>query len=202
MRGVLLRGNAVVDFPALHADGIRFAVLSASAGNDHITPRFGEAAASARRAGIGVAVCHDLTAGSVAEALGEADHFLRVLTAMDDPPLWAICRAESPRLPRDPSLLVCTIRAFTQRVRGGGFRPMLYTTEDFLRRLPYPLQSELYLARWSVPEARALARNPRIWEYGEGKAGNLSRAILLRGYFSSLPDSVVPLRTQRSYDRP
>ena len=189
MRGVLLRGNAAADFPALHADGIRFAVLSASTGNDRITPHFGEAAASARRAGIGVAVCHDLTAGSVAEALGEADHFLRVLTAMDDPPLWAICRAESPRLPRDPSLLVCTLRAFTQRVRGGGFRPMLYTTEDFLRRLPSPLPCPLYLARWSVPEARALARNPRIWEYGEGKAGNLSRAILLRGYFSSLPDS-------------
>ena len=190
----------MVNFPALHADGIRFAVLSASAGNDRITPRFGEAAASARRAGIGVAVCHDLTAGSVAEALGEADHFLRVLTAMDDPPLWAICRVESPRLSRDPSLFACMIRAFTERIRGGGFRHMLYTTETYLKFLPLPC--DLYLARWSVPEARALAHNPRIWEYGEGKAGDIPHAILLRGYFSSLPDSVVPLRTQRSYDRP
>ena len=66
---------------------------------------------------------------------------------------------------------------------------MLYTTEDCLKNLPAPPPCDLYLARWSVPEARALARNPRIWEYGEGKAGGMDRAILLRGYFSSLPDS-------------
>ena len=189
MRGVLLRGNAAADFSALHADGIRFAVLSASAGGDRITPQWVENAAAARRAGIGVAICHDLEARSVTESLAEADRFRRVLRTMDFPPLWAICRVESPRLPRDPSLLACMIRAFTDRIRGGGFRPMLYTTEDCLKNLPAPPPCDLYLARWSVPEARALARNPRIWEYGEGKAGGMDRAILLRGYFSSLPDS-------------
>ena len=200
MRGVLLRGNTAVDFSALHSDGIRFAVLSASAGGDRITPQWVENAAAARRAGIGVAICHDLEARSVTESLAEADRFRRVLRTMDFPPLWAICRVESPRLPRDPSLLACMIRAFTDRIRGGGFRPMLSTTEAYLKFIPLPC--DLYLARWSVPEARALARNPRIWEYGEGKAGDIPHAILLRGYFSSLPDSVVPLRTQRSYDRP
>lgn len=75
------------------------------------------------------------------------------------------------------------IRAFTDRIRGGGFRPMLYTTEDCLKNLPAPPPCDLYLARWSVPEARALARNPRIWEYGEGAVGDLPRAVLLKGYF-------------------
>ncbi|MBQ5886735.1 MAG: hypothetical protein IIW82_03685 [Clostridia bacterium] len=200
MRGVLLCGDRAVDFSALHADGIRFAVLSATAGENRITPHWAEDALSARRVGIGVAICHDLEARSVTEALAEADHFLRVLDTLDFPPLWAICRVESPRLSRDPALLACMIRAFTERIRGGGFRPMLSTTETYLKFVPLPC--DLYLARWSVPEARALARNPRIWEYGEGKAGDIPHAILLRGYFSSLPDSVVPLRTQRSYDRP
>ena len=66
---------------------------------------------------------------------------------------------------------------------------MLYTTEKQLKIFPQLLPYDLYLARWSVPEARALARNPRIWEYGEGKAGDIPHAILLRGYFASLPDS-------------
>lgn len=187
MRGVLLRGDRAVDFSALHADGIRFAVLSATAGESRITPHWAENALSARRVGIGVAICHDLEARSVTETLAEADHFLRVLDTLDFPPLWAICRVESPRLSRDPALLACMIRAFTERIRGGGFRPMLSTTEAYLKFVPLPC--DLYLARWSVPEARALARNPRIWEYGEGKAGDIPHAILLRGYFSSLPES-------------
>ena len=189
MRGVLLRGDRDVNFDFLRADGIRFAVLSASAGRDRITPHLAEQAAAARRSGIGVAVYHDLEAASVAEALAEADHFRRVLSRMDDPPLWAICRAESPRPSTGPYAFICTVRAFTERIRGAGFRPMLYTTEKQLKIFPQLLPYDLYLARWSVPEARALARNPRIWEYGEGKAGDISHAILLRGYFASLPDS-------------
>lgn len=189
MRGVLLRGDRVVNFPSLLEDGFRFAVLPASAGVDRTVPRFVEQASAAYRAGLSVAVYHDLEAGCVTEALAEADHFLRTLASLDFPPLFAICRAEFPRPVRDPSLFACSIRAFMGRIRGAGFRPMLYTTEDCLKDLPLPPSCELYLARWSVPEARALARNPRIWEYGEGKAGNLPHAILLRGYFSSLPDS-------------
>lgn len=189
MRGVLLRGDKAVDFPSLFEDGFRFAVLSASAGADRITPHTVERVSAARRAGLAVAVCHDLEAHCVTEALAEADHFLHVLAALDAPPMFAICRGEFPRPVRDPSLFACSIRAFMGRIRGAGFRPMLYTTEDCLKDLPLPPSCELYLARWSVPEARALARNPRIWEYGEGKAGNFPHAILLRGYFSSLPDS-------------
>ena len=188
MRGIVLHRGDGVNFPALAADGVRFTVLSASVGTDGITPHLAERADDARRAGIAVAVYHDLTAVSVTQALAEADHFRRTLASLDFSPPWAICRAESPRLPRDPARLACMIRAFTERIRGDGFRPMLYTGEDVLKILGAP-PCELLLARWSVPEARALSRNPRIWEYGEGRAGDIPRAILLRGYFSSLPDS-------------
>ena len=192
MKGILIHGEGNVNFDALAADGIRFAVLSASAGQDRCTPHLAQTASSARRAGIGVAVYHRLKGASVTEALSEANHFRRILAEMDSPPLWAICRAESP-LTRDPHLLLSLVRAFLERVRSAGYRPMLYTTEEYLKRLPAPLPYPLCLARWSVPEAQALARNPLLWEYGEGKAGDLPRVPLLRGYSHILRENLPPM---------
>lgn len=184
MRGILLRGDDGVNFDRLMAEGIRFAVLSATAGKDRITPHFYENASAARRAGMTVAVYHDLEAATMADALAEAEHFRRVLFSLDAPPLWAMCRVESPFLPRNRQTLSCMTGVFLEKIRGLGYRPMLYTTEDFLKTRLAPRTSfDLCLARWSVPEANALVRNPRIWEYGEGKAGDIPHAILLRGYF-------------------
>lgn len=187
MTGVLLRGTEGVDFPALAADGIRFAVLAPRERSAPPLPAPSQLAAG--QAGIGLALLWDLRAASVADALSEADRFRRMLASLNSPPLWAICRLESPAPPENPSLSLYRIGAFLERIRGAGFRPMLATTEAYLKKLPHPLLYPLYLARWSVPEVRALVRNPRIWEYGEGRAGNLSRVPLLRGYFSSLPES-------------
>lgn len=180
----MLHRGICPDFAALAADGIRFAVLAATAGEQKIAPHLHDNLSSARRAGIDVAVYHDLQAGDLAGAAGEARHFLRVLSGMDSPPRWAICRVESPALPYDRDRLTRAVRLFLTVIRQGGYAPMLYTTEDFLRHRLSPMGPyELCLARWSVPEARALTRNPRIWEYGEGAVGDLSRAVLLKGYF-------------------
>ena len=180
----MLHRGICPDFAALAADGIRFAVLAATAGEQKIAPHLHDNLSSARRAGIDVAVYHDLQAGDLAGAAGEARHFLRVLSGMDSPPRWAICRVESPALPYDRDRLTRAVRLFLTVIRQGGYAPMLYTTEDFLRHRLSPMGPyELCLARWSVPEARALMRNPRIWEYGEGAVGDLSRAALLKGYF-------------------
>lgn len=180
----MLHRGICPDFAALAADRIRFAVLAATAGAGDIAPHFYENLASARDAGIAVAVYHDLRAGDLDGAAAEADHFLRVLAALEDPPLWAMCRVESPALPRDARTLSNMVRLFLTKVRGAGFSPMLYTTDDRLRHGLSPMgQYDLCLALWSVPEARAMVRNPRIWEYGEGTAGDIPRAVLLRGYF-------------------
>ena len=180
----MLHRGKCPDFAALAADGIRFAILAATAGRQEIAPHLHDNLSSARRAGIDTAVYHDLQAGELAGAAGEARHFLRVLSGMDSPPRWAICRVESPALPYDRDRLTRAVRLFLTVIRQGGYAPMLYTTEDFLRHRLSPMGPyELCLARWSVPEARALMRNPRIWEYGEGAVGDLSRAVLLKGYF-------------------
>ena len=180
----MLHRGICPDFAALAADGIRFAVLAATAGEQKIAPHLHDNLSSARRAGIDTAVYHDLQAGDLAGAAGEARHFLRVLSGMESPPRWAICRVESPFLPYDRDRLTRAVRLFLTVVRQGGYAPMLYTTEDFLRDRLFSMGPyELCLARWSVPEARALTRNPRIWEYGEGAVGDLSRAVLLKGYF-------------------
>lgn len=180
----MLHRGKCPDFAALAADGIRFAILAATAGRQEIAPDLFENLSSARRAGIDTAVYHDLQTGDLAGTAGEARHFLHVLHRLDSPPRWAICRVESPALPRDRDGLSRAVQLFLTGIRQGGYSPMLYTTEDFLRDRLSPVgPHELCLARWSVPEARALARNPRIWEYGEGAVGDLSRAVLLKGYF-------------------
>ena len=180
----MLHRGKCPDFAALAADGIRFAILAATAGRQEIAPDLFENLSSARRAGIDTAVYHDLQTGYLAGAAGEARHFLHVLHRLDSPPRWAICRVESPALPRDRDGLSRAVQLFLTGIRQGGYSPMLYTTEDFLRDRLSPVgPHELCLARWSVPEARALARNPRIWEYGEGAVGDLPRAVLLKGYF-------------------
>ena len=180
----MLHRGKCPDFAALAADGIRFAILAATAGRQEIAPDMYENLSSARRAGIVTAVYHDLQTGDLAGAAGEARHFLHVLHRLDSPPRWAICRVESPALPRDRDGLSRAVQLFLTGIRQGGYSPMLYTTEDFLRDRLSPVgPHELCLARWSVPEARALTRNPRIWEYGEGAVGDLPRAVLLKGYF-------------------
>ena len=180
----MLHRGKCPDFAALAADGIRFAILAATAGRQEIAPDLFENLSSARRAGIDTAVYHDLPTGDLAGAAGEARHFLHVLHRLDSPPRWAICRVESPALPRDRDGLSRAVQLCLTGIRQGGYSPMLYTTEDFLRDRLSPVgPHELCLARWSVPEARALARNPRIWEYGEGAVGDLPRAVLLQGYF-------------------
>ena len=180
----MLHRGKCPDFAALAADGIRFAILAATAGRQEIAPDLFENLSSARRAGLDTAVYHDLQTGDLAGAAGEARHFLHVLHRLDSPPRWAICRVESPALPRDRDGLSRAVQLFLTGIRQGGYSPMLSTTEDVLRdRLSAVGPHELCRARWSVPEARALARNPRIWEYGEGAVGDLPRAVLLKGYF-------------------
>lgn len=142
---------------------------------------------SAHGAGIRCGVYHRLLSQTPAGVLGEADFFLRCLTQCPLPPLWAICRVESHH--RDPACTALLARMFRERIRGAGYTPLLYTTREDLAGIPEMAGRGLCLAAWGIPEARALAHNPLLWEYGEGFLPSLPRAVLIKGYLSSLPGS-------------
>ena len=185
----MLHGGPCPDFAVLAARGIRFAVLSCSAGMGWADPRFAEKILSAKRAGILCGAYHRLTAESPEEAIRESDFFLSCLSSSPVSPRWALCRLE-PGLPlRDPAGLPVLWGIFRERIRRAGYEPLLYTTEKYLRYFPERVGRNLCLAAWGIPESRALTRNPLFWEYGEGSVGPLSRAVLLKGYITSLPDS-------------
>lgn len=175
------------DFDALFSAGIRFALLSGSIGREIADPMWREKMIAAHGAGIRCGVYHHLLSQTPEGVLGEADFFLRCLTQSPLPPLWAMCRVESHH--RDPAYAALLSRMFCERIRGAGYTPLLYTTREDLAGTPEMAGRGLCLAAWGIPEARALAHNPLLWEYGEGFLPSLPRAVLVKGYISSLPDS-------------
>lgn len=196
MRGIDVSGaQGLIDWQAVRADGVEFAMIKASQGKLLRNPRSGaftdpyfvrniEGAAAA---GIPVGVYHYLCAGHLLAAHEEAMYFLSVIEPFRDKiPLWAVCDAEEDRfLPKDNRTLTSVVRLFLARLRAAGFRPMLYSNPNYLRyRLGDMSKYDLWLAYWGTTEARALAYNPKIWQYGTGRAGNLSCVDCNRGYFS------------------
>lgn len=186
MRGVRIHGGPCPDFDALYSAGIRFALLSGTVGGEIADPLWREKMISAQGAGIRCGVYHRLLSQTPAGVLGEADFFLRCLAQSPIPPLWAICQVESHH--RDPACAALLSRMFRERIRGAGYTPLLYTTREDLAGTPEMAGRGLCLAAWGIPEARALAYNPLLWEYGEGALPSLPRAVLVKGYLSSLPE--------------
>ena len=184
-----------VDWAGAAAEGVQFAMIKASQGRLLADPDGGPFTDScfvrnvreATAAGIPVGVYHYLCASSVAEAEAEADYFLAAITPYRKQiTLWAVCDAEEEKyLPRDRETLGAVVEAFLNRVAAAGFRPMLYSNPSFLTyRLPDMRRYDLWLAYWGTTEARALAYDPKIWQYGTDSIANLRVVDVNRGYFS------------------
>ena len=183
-----------VDWEDARRAGIDFAMVKVSQGKllanpavgPFVDPRARENLAGAARAGIPVGVYHYLCAGTVEEALAEAEFFLAAVRPYRDRiRLWAACDAEEERyLPRERRALTGVVHAFLKKVRAGGMKPMLYTNPNYLTyRLNDMSLYDLWLAYWGASEARALAYNPKIWQYGADAVGAMRRVDVNRGYF-------------------
>lgn len=190
-----------IDWPGVSAEGIDFAMVKASQGRllsdpdsgPFADPRFRENVEGAAAAGLSVGVYHYLCAGTAEEAAAEAEFFLSVLAPYRSKiTLWAVCDAEEDRyLSRDRETLGAVVDAFLGQVGAAGYRPMLYSNPNYLTyRLPDMRRWDLWLAYWGASEARALAYNPKIWQYGTDAVANLRIVDVNRGYFS-LEDEAV-----------
>ncbi len=187
------QGN--VDWAEMKESGVAFAFIKVSQGKGlrdpavgpFPDPQFHRNMQEAKAQGIPVGVYHYLTASTVEEAGREAAYFLSlILPYKEDIALWAVCDAEEDAfLPRDRETLGAVIRAFLEPIRAAGFRPMLYSNPNYLTyRLPPMPEYDLWLAYWGVPEAKALAYNPKVWQYGIESRGGQRQVDVNRGYFS------------------
>ncbi len=195
MKGIdVSYAQGVVNWAAIAADGVEFAIVKASQGRlladrnsgSFRDPQFYRNVVGASDSGIAVGVYHYLTAENVQEAVEEAEYFVNTIYPYRDRiTLWAVCDAEEDEyLPKDRALLGEMIEAFLTRVAEAGFAPMLYANPNYLTyRLPDMSHWPLWLAYWGVPEVKALAYDPLIWQYGGETLGDLSGVDVNKGYF-------------------
>jgi len=171
-----------IDWEKLKKTDISFAIIKASqgkplsspAGSPFTDPRFYENVKGATGIHVPVGAYHYLCASSVQEAEREADYFLGVLSRVrEDIALYAACDCEEEKyLPKDRNMLTSVVRAFCERVKKGGYKPILYTNPNYL---VYKLNRSavadipMWLAYWNVPEATAKKYNPVIWQRGKKK---------------------------------
>lgn len=183
-----------IDWEAVRADGVEFAMIKASQGKllrdpsvgPFTDPFFVRNMAGAASVGIPVGVYHYLCAGTLSEARAEAQYFLSVIAPFREQiTLWAACDAEEDRyLPSNSLRLRNVVHQFLHRVHIAGYRRMLYTNPNYLQyRFIRPMQYDLWLAYWGTTEARALSYCPKIWQYGVGQVGGMGRVDCNRGYF-------------------
>lgn len=184
-----------IDWKKVKTAGIDFAIIKASQGKLLANPRSGaftdpqfkENMKGAAAVGIPVGVYHYLCAGNVKEAEKEANYFLSVIRPWREKiKLWAVCDAEEDKyLPKNKNKITEAVNAFLVTVRDAGFRPMLYSNPNYLRnRLGDMSRFDLWLAYWDTTEARALAYNPKIWQYGAKSCAGLKKVDANYGYFN------------------
>lgn len=132
-------------------------------------------AAGAIKRGIKYGTYHYLTAKTVAEARAEADYYISVIKPYK--PMWAAVDVEEDKyLPTDKAALTAIVAAFCERVKTGGYTPMVYTNPNYLKyRLndisAYPLWLALWRDKSNVPTGY---KNLKIWQYGGGRADGVN----------------------------
>lgn len=168
-----------INWAQVKTDGIDFAFIKATQGRSVSNPslrnftdgKFAQNIVNANRWGIRIGVYHYLTAWNVTEAMQEAEYFLSVIApyrSIID--LWAAVDVEDSRSPKDKTLMAQIVNAFCSRIEAEGYRPMVYTNPDWLKkRLGNVSHWDLWLALWrnkaNVPTADKYP-NLCVWQWG------------------------------------
>lgn len=209
-------GQGVIDWRKVADSGISFAMIKASQGRGETRAtknlrsftdsRFAYNIAEASKAGLMVGVWHWLTAQSVAEAIEEADYFLKVIAPHRSKiTLWTAADVESETYLADigkPELTQIT-RAFLNRLSKNGYRPMLYTNPNFIKyRFTKNAfaDTDIWLAHYGVKKPMQVP-NLKIWQHSAGRVDGIKTAVDLdTGYFDGMPYSVGDKYTIRACD--
>lgn len=156
------QGN--IDWNAVKASGINFALIKATEGVDYIDPNFTTNAQGAAAAGLNIGAYHFLRAGDVQK---QASQFIDAIK----PYQWnypIICDVEHAELQSlGKAAITDMVVTFCEAVRAAGYTPMVYanpywcsTYLDMTRLSAY----DLWLAHYNVDSPST--KNPfTIWQY-------------------------------------
>lgn len=136
-----------------------------------------------------VGVYHYMTAQNEKEAVAEADYFIKVITPCKEKlSLWAAVDVESEQYLKGLGKpeLTAIVRAFLDRTKKAGYRPMLYTNPNFLTyrfEKDAFLSTDIWLAHWGVKKPMQV-RNLQIWQHSIGRVSGINTDVDLdTGYF-------------------
>ena len=174
--------NGTIDFKKVKNSGYNFAMIKATQGHGigrlvrHLylftDSKMGKNLQNASAAGVACGVYHYLTAKTIAEALVEADYFIKAIRPYRHLiKLWASVDVEETAYLGDLSKKELTeiVQAFCTRVNNAGFMAMIYTNPNWINnRLNYPALEHipLWLAAWRTNKAQPAGyKNLKIWQH-------------------------------------
>lgn len=178
-----------IDWDKVKEAGYSFAIIKASQGENEgeaetgpfADPKFHEYISGAAEAGLNVGAYHFLCAADEKAAVEEAKFFLALLEPYRKSiGFWCACDVESRRLSKDKAQLTAAVNAFCEAVAAAGYKPMIYTNEDWLKyRLGdvsgWPLWLAKYRDKSLVPSLTDFP-NMKLWQWGAEKINGVESA--------------------------
>ncbi len=203
MKGIdVSRWQGSIDWEEVGRAGVRFAMIKATEGAEGADPCFSANINGAVGAGIACGTYHYLRATQKEDTIAEADHFADVMDPLRERiSLWAALDVETEEHRRlGKKKLTDLVILFCERVRARGYRPMLYTNNDFIafcydfeRLTVYPI----WLACWydgGENDRPVRDFSYQIWQQGvtrvDGISGDVDNDY---GYFA-LPETPEEIR--------
>lgn len=149
--------NGVIQWPAVAASGIRFAMIRAAygakTGGATLDPRFPANIAGATAAGISAGVYLYSYALSVREAISEADALIRLLEPYRAQITFPVaCDIEElTQAVLGRTVLTRMANAFADRIRAAGYTPLIYSNLNWLTNFftPADFTADVWLAQWA-----------------------------------------------------
>lgn len=195
--------QGTIDWQRVAADGIRFAIIRAGAGQTNDT-RCAENIRNAAAAGIAVGLYWFSYATSPAEAEAEAKRLLR--SAVNQPITFPLAYdyeeasvryAEQQGIRVTRTLVTDLTRTFCQTIESGGYTPMVYSNPSFLKQyLDFallPKHYALWLAHWGIAEP---SRPAEIWQHSStGRVAGISTAVDLDVAYTDFGGTPMRYRT-------
>ena len=175
--------QGVIDWAAVKASGIEFAMIRAGYGQNNIDPRWKRNADECTRLGIPFGVYWFSYALNVDMARREAQYCIQAIKPYNlDYPVAFDFEYDSVETAQDAGVHVTKelasdiTRAFCEEIRAAGYTPIVYANPDYLSRYfdaDIASRYDIWLAQWpNNPDLNNPSRDCDMWQYSS--SGNVN----------------------------
>lgn len=167
--------NGRIDFEAVKANGIDFAIVRAGYGWTSEDERFEQNVNGFLQAGIKVGAYWFLYATNVSEAIKNAEKFIEVLEKFKGKLEFPVCcdyeydsdsYSQKQGVKQTKASRTAMMEAFCDKLEEAGYYVSLYLNPDYISKVNYNelTQFDLWLAHWTVDKP---SRECGMWQYSE-----------------------------------